>query len=166
MLELITNQPEDTLRFGETMAAKLQAGDVICLSGDLGAGKTLLTQGIAAGMGTECSVTSPTFTIMQVYDDGRVPIYHFDLYRLDIRDELDNIGFEEYIGRDGVAIIEWADKFPAAMPKEYLWLEITIGKDSTERIIRITPAGERFIELCEELRVIADSCVRHSDVGL
>ncbi|MBP2655752.1 MAG: tsaE [Firmicutes bacterium] len=152
MLQFSTNEPEATQRFGKELAARLQAGDVICLSGDLGAGKTLLVQGMAAGMGITDDVTSPTFTILQVYDNGRIPFYHFDLYRLDTSRELENIGFEEYVGTDGVAVIEWADKFVEAMPENCLWIEINLGQGENERIIYVKPEGERFGRLCEELR--------------
>jgi tRNA threonylcarbamoyladenosine biosynthesis protein TsaE len=152
MLQFSTNGPEATLMFGKKLAARLQAGDVVCLSGDLGAGKTLLVQGIAAGMGITGDVTSPTFTILQVYDNGQMPFYHFDLYRLDTFAELENIGFEEYVGTDGVTVIEWADKFVEAMPESCLWIKINLGKEETERIIYVKPEGERFGRLCEELR--------------
>ncbi|MBP2646257.1 MAG: tsaE [Firmicutes bacterium] len=152
MGEFITTRPEETLQLGKRVAAKLEAGDVICLSGDLGAGKTLFTQGIAEGLGVSEDVTSPTFTIMQVYEEGRLAIYHFDLYRLDRIDELENIGFDEYIGHAGVAIIEWADKFREYMPQEYLWIEILLGQEPNERIIRVNGVGDRFVMLCEGLK--------------
>jgi tRNA threonylcarbamoyladenosine biosynthesis protein TsaE len=146
-----TNNPGETFQFGEKLAKGLVAGDAICLSGDLGAGKTLFVQGIAAGLGVAEGVTSPTFTILQIYDTGRVPIHHFDLYRLDVADQLLDIGFEEYVSSDSVALIEWADKFTTQMPAECLWIELRKGSAAQERVIAISPCGARYRELCEEL---------------
>lgn len=153
MLTIQTHESAATFALGRTLGRLLAAGDVVCLTGDLGAGKTLLVQGIAAGLGVSDDVTSPTFTILQVYETGRLPLYHFDLYRLDSPDELDNIGFAEYTG---VAVIEWADKFPAAMPDERLLIELKRGAGGeSDRRIELTPAGGRYRRLCEEL---SDKC--------
>lgn len=156
MLTIKTHEPAATFAFGRTLGRLLAAGDVVCLTGDLGAGKTLLVQGIAVGLDIGEDVTSPTFTILQVYETGRLPLYHFDLYRLDNENQLDDIGFAHYAGGDGVAVIEWADKFPAAMPDEHLLIELT-GGDGGEsgRLIELTPAGGRYRHLCEEL---SDKC--------
>lgn len=161
MLVFTTTEPEGTFAFGRVLAKQLAPGDVICLSGDLGAGKTLLVQGIAAGLGVSEGVTSPTFTILQVYDAARLMIYHFDLYRLENPDDLEDIGFEEYVRRDGVAVIEWADKFPARMPDERLWLELKIGDEAAERVITIQPFGTRYQQLCEELKHVAGTSFRY-----
>jgi tRNA threonylcarbamoyladenosine biosynthesis protein TsaE len=156
MLTIKTHEPVATFALGRTLGRLLAAGDVVCLTGDLGAGKTLLVQGIAAGLDVNDDVTSPTFTILQVYETGRLPLYHFDLYRLDSPDELEGIGFADYTRGDGVAVIEWADKFPAAMPDEHLLIEIKSGAgDESGRLIRLTPAGGRYRHLCEEL---SDKC--------
>lgn len=157
-----TNNPETTFGLGRDLAGLLAAGDVICMSGDLGAGKTLLVQGIAAGLGLEDEVTSPTFPVLQVYESSPVPLYHFDLYRLDKASELVDVGFYEYVYRDGIAIIEWADKFAAEMPEERLWLELTVGESDQERRIAATPRGDRYEKLCEELKKIAGTCFRYS----
>ena len=152
MLTITTDNPAATLAFGRSLGQRLAAGDVVCLTGDLGAGKTLLVQGMAAGLGVTDDVTSPTFTILQVYEGGRLPFTHFDLYRLDEPADLEDIGFAEYTGGDGVAVIEWADKFAAAMPDERLWVELKSGGGESERTIELTPAGERYRRLCEELK--------------
>lgn len=151
MLTITTDSPAATLVFGRALGQRLAAGDVVCLAGDLGAGKTLLVQGLAAGLGVTDDVTSPTFTILQVYEGGRLPLNHFDLYRLEDPADLDNIGFEEYTGGEGVAVIEWADKFAAAMPAERLWIELEHG-GANGRTIALKPAGERYRRLCEELK--------------
>ncbi|MCE5286441.1 MAG: tRNA (adenosine(37)-N6)-threonylcarbamoyltransferase complex ATPase subunit type 1 TsaE [Pelosinus sp.] len=167
MLVYKTQSPAETFLFGQKIAGLLTAGDVLCLAGDLGAGKTLFTQGLAQGMGFREDVTSPTFAIMNVYE-AKIPIYHFDLYRLDYAEQLYDIGFEEYTGRNssGMAVIEWPDKFPEALPDENLWIEITSGQYTEERLLRIKPNGEYYQKLCEELKVIADTCFRYSDPSL
>ncbi len=152
MLTVKSADPAATFAFGRSLGQRLAAGDIVCLAGDLGAGKTLLVQGIATGLGVTDDVTSPTFTILQVYGGGRLPLNHFDLYRLDNADELEDVGFEEYTGGEGAAVIEWADKFAAAMPGECLWIELKGGGGENEREIVLSPAGERYRHLCEELR--------------
>ena len=147
MIEIITHSPEETQAVGIRLSRCLKRGDAVCLSGTLGAGKTLLVQGIAEGFGIGENVTSPTFTIMHVYE-GDLPLYHFDLYRLDFPAQLFDIGFDEYVYADGVALIEWADKFPDNMPEECLWLEIkTIG--ASERQIIIKAAGAHYQDILE-----------------
>lgn len=152
MVVFIANNAGETYGLGQKLAGKLAAGDVICLSGDLGAGKTLFAQGIAAGLGVDEAVTSPTFTILQIYDGGRLPIYHFDLYRLEDAAQLLDVGFEEYVATDGVALIEWADKFTAAMPRERLWIELKANNATDKRVITLLPHGRRYLGLCEELK--------------
>lgn len=161
MLIFKTNSPEDTFAFGQKMAGLVSTGDVLCLSGELGAGKTLLVQGIGAGLQVGDVVTSPTFTILNVYA-ADLPIYHFDLYRLEHPDELADIGFYEYIEGDGLAIIEWPDKFSEELPDEYLWVEMKTGDSPNERLLCLHPRGARYEQFCEELKVIAGSCFRYS----
>ena len=144
----LTAGPDQTLAFGREMGRLLRPGDNICLNGDLGAGKTLLVQGIAAGLDIKGNVTSPTFTILNVYE-GPVPVHHFDLYRLDAAEQLDDIGFDEYTSC-GITIIEWSDKFPDRMPDETLMIEIAKAGDN-DRLFSITPVGQRYTGLCEEL---------------
>ena len=122
-----THSPEETFRLGQTLAGQAAAGMVCTLDGDLGAGKTVFTQGFAKGLGIEDHVNSPTFTILQVYDEGRMPLYHFDVYRIGDPEEMDEIGFEEYIYGDGVSLIEWASLIEELLPADSV--RITITKD-------------------------------------
>ena len=104
-----TNSPEETFRAGRKLGEKAKSGQVFTLTGDLGVGKTVFTQGLARGLGIEEPVNSPTFTIVQVYDEGRLPFYHFDVYRIGDIEEMDEVGFEDYVMGDGVSLIEWAN---------------------------------------------------------
>lgn len=122
-----TFSAEETFAVGEEIGRNAKPGDVYTLVGDLGAGKTVLAQGIACGLGIVGTVNSPTFTIMQVYGDGRIPLYHFDVYRIGDIEEMDEIGYEEYFYGDGVTIIEWADLIGEILPEHYC--EIRIEKD-------------------------------------
>lgn len=158
MLEFKTTSPEETFAFGQCLAKVLSAGQVVCLVGDLGAGKTLLVQGLAAGLDIQDAVNSPTFTILNVYE-ASFPVYHFDLYRLEDAAELYDIGFYEYTEGDGLSIIEWPDKFPDQLPEEYLWIEIKSdfvnnGGKVNERVIRISALGTAYEHICEELKQI------------
>jgi len=128
----------------------LQEGSVLCLIGDLGAGKTLLVQGIAQGLGLNEEITSPTFTVMNVYE-GTIPVYHFDLYRLESPEQLVDIGFDEYTNAGGIAIIEWPDKFPGFMPDSYLRIEL-IKTGDNDRLIKVSPQGAHHHLLYEELK--------------
>ena len=116
--------PEETFELGKRIGEEACPGDVYTLIGDLGAGKTLLTQGVAAGLGITEPVNSPTFTILQVYDEGRLPFYHFDVYRIGDESEMDEIGSDEYFYGDGVCFIEWADIIKGIIPKRHTRIEI------------------------------------------
>ena len=130
---VVTRSPEESAALAERLGAAAEAGTVLCLVGDLGAGKTLFTQGFAKGLGVTEDVTSPTFALMNQYN-GRLPVTHFDLYRLEREDELDEIGFYEYAEDNrGVVLIEWADKFPDALPEPHIRLEIERGETENER---------------------------------
>ena len=120
-MRIESNSAEDTFALGKQCGQKAAVGQVYCLYGDLGVGKTVFTQGFAAGLGVKGPVSSPTFTILQVYDEGRLPFYHFDVYRISDPEEMYEIGFEEYIEGEGVCFIEWAN------PEQYT--EIHIDKD-------------------------------------
>lgn len=111
-----TNSPEETRRLGETMARQAAAGDVFTLVGDLGTGKTVFTQGIALGLSIAEPVSSPTFTILQEYKSGRIPFYHFDVYRIGDAEEMEEIGFEDYLYGDGLCLIEWANLVEELLP--------------------------------------------------
>ena len=122
-----TFDPKETYDLGVKMGEQAQAGQVICLNGDLGVGKTVFTQGFAAGLGITEPVNSPTFTIVQVYEEGRMPFYHFDVYRIGDIEEMDEIGYEDYFYGDGLTMIEWANLIEEILPKKRK--EITIEKD-------------------------------------
>lgn len=135
-----TESPAATRALGERLAHMLRAGDVLLLLGDLGAGKSELTRGIAKGLGITATVASPSFTILNVYDEGRLPLYHFDWYRLNGAEELYEMGMDEYLGGDGVAVVEWPSQCPEAIPKTRLEISIEpLGE--TERQITLTPCG-------------------------
>lgn len=126
-MERITNSPEETYALGKEQGQKAQAGEVYCLDGDLGVGKTVFTQGFAAGLGIEGPVNSPTFTIVQQYDDGRLPLYHFDVYRIGDVGEMDEIGYEDCFYGEGVCLIEWSQLIPEILPEKVI--RIRIEKD-------------------------------------
>lgn len=151
MLKFKTKSPEETYSFGQYLAKVLGPGQVVCLAGDLGAGKTLLVQGLAKALGIEDVVNSPTFTILNVYE-GTFPIYHFDLYRLDYAEELVEVGFYEYTAAAGLAIVEWPNKFPEELPEEHLWLDIKNGENTDERILTVGFHGSIYESICEELK--------------
>lgn len=143
-----TNTPEATKQLASTLAPYLRPGDVILLEGDLGAGKTQFVQGVAAALGTHAQVTSPTFNILLQYVDGKLPINHFDLYRLDGADQLEGVGYFEAIDGDddGVTFVEWGGKFPNDLPCDYLELFITVDSEG-ERRVRAHAYGVRAREL-------------------
>ena len=122
-----TRSPEETYALGEKIGKAAQPGQIYTLTGDLGVGKTVFTQGVAAGLGITEPVSSPTFTIVQVYEEGRLPFYHFDVYRIGDVEEMDEIGYEDYIYGDGVSLIEWADLIREILPEHYT--EVKIEKD-------------------------------------
>lgn len=122
-----TYSAEETFAFGRQIGQQAKAGEVYTLVGDLGVGKTVLTQGVAAGLGIEEPVNSPTFTILQIYDEGRLPFYHFDVYRIGDVEEMEEIGYEDCFYGEGVCLIEWANLIEEILPREYR--QITIEKD-------------------------------------
>ena len=122
-----TKSPEETFRVGMRLGQKAAAGQVFTLTGDLGVGKTVFTQGLARGLGIVEPVSSPTFTIVQVYDEGRLPFYHFDVYRIGDVEEMDEVGFDDYIMGDGVSLMEWADLIEEILPEKRT--EVLIEKD-------------------------------------
>ncbi len=122
-----TYSAEETYELGMQLGRQAEAGAVYTLIGDLGVGKTVLTQGVAAGLGIEEPISSPTFTIVQIYEGGRLPFYHFDVYRIGDVEEMDEIGYEDYFYGDGICLIEWANLIEEILPSEYT--KITIEKD-------------------------------------
>jgi tRNA threonylcarbamoyladenosine biosynthesis protein TsaE len=142
-----TNNTEETLQFSKELAQRLQPGDVITLEGDLGAGKTTFTKGLAVGLDITKNVSSPTFTIIKEYN-GRLPLYHMDVYRLE--DSYEDLGFDEYFEGQGVTVVEWAHLIDEQLPNELLQIKITHGEENT-RVLTITPIGKRYEMLCKEL---------------
>lgn len=122
-----TNSEQETFELGRRIGEQAVPGSIYALVGDLGVGKTVFTKGVAFGMEITESVNSPTFTIVQVYDSGRLPFYHFDVYRIGDISEMDEIGYEDYFYGEGVCFVEWARLVEEIMPKETVW--ITISKD-------------------------------------
>jgi len=157
MLKLKTEAPEETIELGERLGEVLNSGDIICLQGDLGAGKTYLAKGILKGLGVEREITSPTYTLVNEYQ-GRLPAYHIDLYRVSDYKELYDIGFEEYLYGEGVTIIEWPDKAGSLMPDNYLNIIIK-GHDNT-RTIKVIPQANKYISLVTELKKNVDFSFR------
>ena len=135
---------EETYRLGEEMGRKAEPGDVYALTGDLGTGKTVFAQGFAAGLGISGYVNSPTFTILQVYEEGRLPLYHFDVYRIEEPEEMEEIGYEDYFYGDGVTLIEWAELIDVLLPDRAF--RINILKDPSKgddyRRIEMLPGNE------------------------
>ena len=129
-----TKSAAETRALGEMLAGRLQPGDVLLLEGDLGAGKSELTRGIAKGLGVTETVTSPSFTILNVYESGRCPLYHFDWYRLESAEELYELGMDEYLGGDGIAVVEWPGRCPDAVPEGAVRIRMTAAGEN-ERMI-------------------------------
>ena len=124
MIIIETTNAEETFKLGVKIGEQARPGEIYTLNGDLGVGKTVFTQGVARGLGIEEPVNSPTFTIVQVYDDGRMPFYHFDVYRIGDITEMDEIGYEDYIYGEGVSLIEWANLIEEILPKERIEIQI------------------------------------------
>lgn len=134
---------ETTKQLAITLVPYLRAGDVVVMTGDLGAGKTQFVQGVAAGFGVTATVASPTFNILMCYEGANdLPLYHFDLYRLDHFDELEDIGYYETLDGNGVSFVEWGEKFPEALPYSYLEIEITVDEDNS-RCVKAYACGDR-----------------------
>ncbi len=138
MREVIIRNEEDTRAFGTALAQQLKPGTVLALIGNLGTGKTTLTKYIAEGLGVKETLTSPTFTIVREYHSGRLPLYHFDVYRLKSAEELFDIGCDEYFYGQGVSIVEWADQVAEVLPEETLCVFIVYGQEEGERIYQCT----------------------------
>jgi tRNA threonylcarbamoyladenosine biosynthesis protein TsaE len=126
---------DDTLHWGRYLAATLRPGDVVALVGTLGAGKTHATKGIVAGLSSAADVSSPTFTLVHEYADGRLPAFHFDFYRLNSAEEVLGVGWDDYLAADGVVIVEWADRFPELLPDGTRWFHFNIGADGVREVL-------------------------------
>ena len=136
MASFISNSVDETITAGGEAGREAHAGDVLALVGDLGAGKTQFVKGVAAGIGSRAEVTSPTFTLIHEYSGGRLPVYHFDFYRLETPAAVLQLGFDDY--RDGVCVIEWADRFPQLIPKNACWIRFEMKTETTRMITRST----------------------------
>ena len=137
-MEYITNSAVETEQLGEKLARAVRAGTVIAYTGDLGAGKTAFTRGLARGLGIDGRVTSPTFTIVNEYEGGRLPLFHFDMYRLESSDELFDIGWEDYLARGGVCAVEWSENVDDALDDSCIRVDIRRGSGDDQRVISIT----------------------------
>lgn len=151
MLRINVDNIKETEKVGYTLGKLLSGGEVLCMTGDLGAGKTTMTQSIAKGLEVEDYVTSPTFTIINEYK-GRFSLYHFDVYRINDVDEMYDLGYEEYFYSDGVSIIEWADIIEEILPKERLNIEINKKDNNESREIIISGSGNKYLNIIEKMK--------------
>ena len=145
MINIETHSFEETVEFGKKLGATLKAGDIICLTGDLGTGKTALTNGIAKSLGIDSYITSPTFTLVNEYE-GKLPLYHFDVYRITDSEEMFDLGFEEYINGEGITIIEWGEQIKDILPEEIINIKIVknLNKGFDVREISVEFIGEKY----------------------
>ena len=145
-MEFEFNSVEETTKLGIELGKLLNPGDIVCLTGDLGTGKTHITKGIAKGLDIYDNITSPTFTIVNEYDSGRLKLNHFDVYRVSDSDEIYAIGFDDYIFSDAVSVIEWANYIEDILPKDllHIYIEKDFSKGENYRKITLTPYGERY----------------------
>ncbi len=135
-IDFLSNNFEQTLRLGKKISAQLKAGDIVCLFGDLGSGKTTFVKGLAQGLGIEADVVnSPTFVLLNVHE-GKLPLYHFDLYRLEDVKEILALGYEEYFYGEGITVVEWAERLETLMPKKYVRVELS-HRGEEKRLIKI-----------------------------
>lgn len=133
-MQYITTSPEQTEALGERLGERLRGGEVIAYRGELGAGKTAFTRGLARGLGISVRVTSPTYTIVNEYGGGRLPLFHFDMYRLHDADDLFDIGWEDYLERGGVCAVEWSENVMDALPEDTVWVRIAREGDTGRSI--------------------------------
>ena len=136
-MEFVTNSERETEELGARLAGRLEQGAVIAFTGDLGAGKTAFTRGLARGLGISDRVTSPTFTIVNEYEGGRLPLFHFDMYRLGSADELFHIGWEDYLARGGVCAVEWSENIADALEEGTISVKICRGDSDSRRVIAV-----------------------------
>ncbi|MBI2957278.1 MAG: tRNA (adenosine(37)-N6)-threonylcarbamoyltransferase complex ATPase subunit type 1 TsaE [Chloroflexi bacterium] len=149
IVELATCGPDETRHLGSAIGRTARPGDVLLLVGELGAGKTTLTQGIARGLGVKEHAVSPSFVLMREYK-GRLPLYHLDLYRLERLAEIADLGLDDYLCGKGVSIVEWADRGPSLMPADHLMIELR-ALSGSERCIRLIPHGERYRQRLKDI---------------
>lgn len=152
ILKIKLTSLNETEVFGQKLGSLLMPGDILCLNGDLGAGKTTLTQSIGLGLGVEDYITSPTFTLINEYR-GRMWLYHFDVYRLENVEEVYDLGFDEYFYGNGVCIIEWAEKIEKFLPRERIEINIKMEAKVEERMLYIGGYGKRYEEIMKGLKI-------------
>ena len=149
-VEIISHSPEQTQKFGVSIGELAQPGDNFLLVGDLGAGKTCLTQGIAWGLNIEEYAASPSFVVIRELK-GRLPLYHIDFYRLDHLEEIAELGLDDYLYGNGVCVVEWAEKGLSLLPLEHLLIEMSYVSD-TERSLKLKPGGKRYRKIVAQLK--------------
>lgn len=152
-LDFISHSEAQTRRLGARLATLLEPGDIVALAGDLGSGKTRWVQGVCEGLGVAGPVVSPTFTLVNEYQ-GRLPVYHIDLYRISNTAEILTLGLEDYLNSDGISLIEWADRAGDILPESYLTIELYHLEETKRRVV-LRPHGERFISLLVDFKVSA-----------
>jgi len=130
----ISNSPAETEAIGRQFAKELNVGSILALEGELGSGKTQFTKGLVAGLESSAPVTSPTFTIIHEYPGGRLPVYHFDFFRLENRESVAQLGLDDYLFGDGISVIEWADRFPQSIPEQARWILFEIRSKNARMI--------------------------------
>jgi tRNA threonylcarbamoyladenosine biosynthesis protein TsaE len=130
----ISNSPAETEGIGRQFAKELNVGSILALKGELGSGKTQFTKGLVAGLESSAPVTSPTFTIIHEYPGGRLPVYHFDFFRLENRESVAQLGLDDYFFGDGISVIEWADRFPESIPNQARWILFEIRSENARMI--------------------------------
>ena len=151
MKNFVSKSVKETINFGKKLGKVLRGGDIIALCGELGSGKTILTKGIAEGLGVKSSkyVNSPSFVILKEYK-GRMPLYHFDIYRLNDTSEFSTVDYASYFYGKGASVIEWANKIIELLPEDFLRIDMSVEKEN-ERRISVSPHGRRYKELTEKL---------------
>ncbi len=150
-MQIISQSVSNTIKIGRVIAKNLKPADIICLFGELGSGKTVLTKGIATGLKIpQDKVISPSFVLIRIHNDGRLPLYHFDLYRLEKPQDILALGYEEYLFGEGVTVVEWADRLKRIMPSEFLKINLSLLADS-RRLIKFSSYGGRYKELLKDI---------------
>jgi len=147
---IYSHSVSETLNIGRRIARYLCRGDIVCLFGDIGSGKTILAKGIARGLGIDAGrVTSPTFVIMHCYD-GQVPMFHFDFYRIQYPAEIQGLGYEEYIFDNGISVIEWSERMGRLLPPSHLRINLEVTKENTRNLI-LNAAGQRYKDILQKI---------------
>jgi len=164
VLDIISHSAAQTQRLGARLGELARAGDVFCLQGELGSGKTCFTQGLGRGLGVPDAIHSPTFILANEHRGGRLPLYHLDVYRMRGANEAPGIGIEDYLYGDGVCVIEWAEKIDAALPRERLWIEFRhLGE--TKRGLLLQASGATYEKLLAEFQARAFARSQDHAVG-